>query len=108
MEENKLYDIDSVEFRELIDSARVNLQSNNDEYKKLMNKIYEIKANFPSLKSLIENDKVTNLNEEECKMLQKFLRLYMEISNFEDREIFFLCARENYFYMQNLNLIKEK
>lgn len=57
--------------------------------------------------SLFENDEVPNLNEEECKMLQNLISLYLQMSNFEERKIFFLGARENYFYFKNMNLIKE-
>ena len=48
-----------------------------------------------------------NLNEKECKMLQKLVSLHLQISDYEDRKIFFLGARENYFYFKNLGLIKE-
>lgn len=39
MEEIRLYDIDSIEFSELIDTARVKLKNNNSEYKELKNKV---------------------------------------------------------------------
>ena len=107
MEENRLYDIDSVEFNELIDSTRVELKNKNLDYKKLTSKVHEIMERFPNLQLLLEDDKVVNLNEEECKMLQKLIAIYMQISNFEEREIFFLGAKENYFYFKNLGLIKE-
>lgn len=48
-----------------------------------------------------------NLNENECKMLQQLVSLYLQMSDYEDRKIFFLGARENYFYFKNLGLIKE-
>ena len=35
MEEIRLYDINSIEFSELIDAARVELKNNNPEYKEL-------------------------------------------------------------------------
>lgn len=107
MEEMKLYDINSIEFSELIDTARVELQNNNYEYKELQNKVTKIKEKYPNLQLLLENNKVMHLNEEECKMLQKLLLLYLQIGNYEDREIFFLGARENYFYFKNLGIIKE-
>ena len=37
MEEIRLYDINSIEFSELIDAARVELKNNNSEYKELKN-----------------------------------------------------------------------
>ena len=106
MEEIKLYDMNSIEFSELIDTARVELK-NNSEYKELQNKVSEIMEMYPNLQSLFEDDKVMNLNEKECKMLQQLVSLYLQISEYEDRKIFFLGARENYFYFKNLGLIKE-
>ena len=106
MEEIRLYDMNSIEFSELIDTARVELK-NNSEYKKLENKVSNIMEEYPNLQLLFEDDKVMNLNEKECKMLQKLVSLYLQMSNYEDRKIFFLGARENYFYFNNLGLIKE-
>ena len=62
---------------------------------------------YPNLQLLFEYDKVMNLNEEECKMLQKLISIYLQMSDLEERKIFFLGARENYFYFKNMNLIKE-
>ena len=106
MGEIRLYDMNSIEFSELIDAARVELK-NNSEYKELQNKISEIMEEYPNLQLLFEDDKVMNLNENECKMLQKLVSLYLQMSDYEDRKIFFLGARENYFYFKNLGLIKE-
>ena len=106
MEEIRLYDMNSIEFSKLIDAARVELKS-NPEYKELQNKVSEIMEEYPNLQLLFEDDKVMNLNENECKMLQQLVSLYLQMSNYEDRKIFFLGARENYFYFKNLGLIKE-
>ena len=97
MEDLKLYDIDSTELNELIDSKRIALKYNNLEYKKLTNKVSEIMENYPNVLALIENNEVDNLNEEECQMLQKLIRLNMKMTTYEDREIFFLGARENHY-----------
>ena len=107
MEEIRLYDINSIEFSELIDTARVELKRNNSEYKELQNKVNKIMESYPNLQLLFEDDRVMSLNEEECKMLQKLVSLHLQISEYEDRKIFFLGARENYFYFKNLGLIKE-
>lgn len=106
MEEIRLYDMNSIEFSELIDTARVELKSNS-EYKELQNKASKIMEEYPNLQLLFEDDKVMNLNATECKMLQKLVSLYLQMSDYEDRKIFFLGARENYFYFKNLGLIKE-
>lgn len=107
MEEIRLYDIASIEFSELIDTTRVELKRNNLEYQKLKNQVNEIMEKYPNLQLLFEDDKVMNLNEEECKMLQKLISIYLQMSDLEERKIFFLGARENYFYFKNMNLIKE-
>ena len=107
MEELKLYDIDSTELNELIDSKRIELKHNNLEYKKITDKVLEIMDDFPNVLALIEDNEVNSLNEEECQMLQKLIELNMKMTTYEDREIFFLGARENYFYFKNMNLIKE-
>ena len=107
MDEIRLYDINSIEFSELIDTARVELKRNNSEYKELQNKVNKIMESYPNLQLLFEDDRVMSLNEEECKMLQKLVSLHLQISEYEDRKIFFLGARENYFYFKNLGIIKE-
>ena len=107
MEDMKLYDIDSGELCELIDSRRIALRTKCEEYEKLRKQVCDIKENYPNILALLEDNEVENLNTEECKYLQKLLSLYSRMMDFEDREIFFLGARENYFYFKNLELIKE-
>ena len=106
MEELKLYDINSGELNELIDSKRIELREKNEDYKKLRNQVCEIKEKYPNILSLLEDNEVENLNKEECKNLQKLLSLYSRMMDYEDREIFFLGARENYFYFKNLEILK--
>ena len=107
MEEIRLYDINSIEFSELIDTARVELKRNNSEYKKLQNKVNKIMESYPNLQLLFEDDRVMSLNEEECKKKNKLVSLHLQISEYEDRKIFFLGAGENYFYFKNLGIIKD-
>lgn len=107
MEELKLYDIDSAELNELIDSKRIELKKKNLEYKKLTEKVSEIIENNPNILALIEDNEIEHLSKEECLLLQKLIKLNLKMTTYEDREIFFLGARENYFYFKNLGLIKE-
>ena len=106
MEDMKLYDKDSGELCELIDSKRIELRNKNEDYKKLRNQVCEIKEKYPNILSLLEDNEVENLNKEECKNLQKLLSLYSRMMDYEDREIFFLGAKENYFYFKNLEILK--
>ena len=107
MEDMKLYDIDSGELSELIDSRRIALRTKNLEYANLRKQVCKIKEDFPNILALLEDNEVENLNTEECKYLQKLLSLYSRMMDYEDREIFFLGDRDNYFYFKNLELIKE-
>ena len=52
MENCKLYDIDSGELDELIDSRRINLKTKNERYKNLRDKVCEIKENYPNILAL--------------------------------------------------------
>ena len=106
MEDLKLYDIDSGELSELIDSRRIALRNKNEEYKKLRNELCKIKEKYPNILALLEDNEVESLNNEECKNLQKLLSIYSRMMDYEDREIFFLGARENYFYFKNLEILK--
>ena len=105
MEDMKLYDLDSGELSELIDSRRIALRTKNLEYANLRKQVCEIKENYPNILALLEDNEVENLNTEECKYLQKLLSQYSRMMDYEDREIFFLGARENYFYLKNMDLI---
>ena len=107
MEGLGLYNIDSAELNELIDSVKVELKNNNADYKKLVNKVSKIKKEYPNLQSLFENDFVKNLNENECRNLQKIFDLYLQISVYEEQQIFFLGGKELYLYFKKMNLIKE-
>ena len=106
MEDLKLYDIDSGELSELIDSRRIALRNKNEEYKKLRNQLCEIKEKYPNILALLEDNEVESLNNEECKNLQKLLSIYSRMMDYEDREIILLGARENYFYFKNLEILK--
>lgn len=107
MEGLGLYNVDSAELNELIDSVKVELKNNNADYKKLVNKVSKIKKEYPNLQSLFENDFVKNLNENECRNLQKIFDLYLQISVYEEQKIFFLGGKELYLYFKKMNLIKE-
>ena len=107
MDEDKLYEIDSAEFNEFLDRKKALLKNKNKDYRKLTEKFHKIMNDFPNLQLLLEDDKVMILNEQECKMLQKLVSIYMQIWDYEEREIFFLGAKENYFYFKNMDLIKE-
>ena len=69
------------------------MKHKNLEYKKLTDKVSEIIENYPNVLALIKDNEVNSLN--------------VKMTTYEDREIFFLGAMENYFYFKNMNLVKE-
>ena len=107
MEEMRLFDINSTELRELISDGKIKLKKRNLEYKKLTDEVSKILEDYPNLQLILEDNTTLILNENECKMLQKLVELNVEITTIEEREIFFLGGRELYFYLKNMNLIKE-
>lgn len=103
----KLYDINSSELNELIDNSKVELKNKNEDYRNLQNQIFKIINSCPNISDLIEGNEVQSLNTEDCINLQKLILLYLKITTYEDREIFFLGARENYYYFKNIGIISK-
>ena len=79
----------------------------NEEYKNLREKFNDIMNKYPNLQFILE-DRELILNETECKMLQKLVKIYMEICDFEEKKIFLLGGKEMYFYLKDTGVIKEK
>ena len=107
MEKVELYNVKSAEFNELIDSAKVELATNDIHYKKLKNKVKNLKEKHTNIQLFFENEGVIELWKDDCKVLQKVLDLYQEMHMYEEEKIFFLGAKENYLYLKKLNILKE-
>lgn len=107
MEETRLYDINSTELNELFDNARMQLKNTNEDYQKLKKQYHDIMNRFPNLQLIFEDDEVFELNEEECKMLQKVIQLGLKMSELEEYSIFFLGGREAYFYFNKMDILKD-
>ena len=106
MDDLELYDIDSGELSELIDNRKVSLSIKNEDYKKIKNQVCKKKEKYPNILALLEDNNVDSLDKEECKNLQKIFSLYSRMMDYEERKIFFLGAKENYFYFKNLEILK--
>ncbi len=98
MEETRLYDIDSNELNELFDSVRKNLKNTNQDYIKLKKQYHDIMNRFPNLQLIFEDDKILELNKEECKMLQKVIQLGLKINELEEYSIFFRLLTKSRFF----------
>lgn len=107
MEKFELYNVKSAELNELIDSTKVELARNNMHYKKLKNEVRNLKEKYPNIQSFFEDEGVIELGKDDCKVLQKVLDIYLKMHIYEEEKIFFLGAKENYFYLKKLNILKE-
>lgn len=107
MEEERLYDIGSIELTDLIEQRRMSLGDKNEDYKKLSKEFKKIMDMYPNLQLILDKDRDIMLNEVDCKMLQKLVNIYLEMTMYEEREIFFLGGKEAYYYFKNMGILKE-
>ena len=89
MEKVELYNVKSAEFNELIDSAKVDLATNDMHYKKLKNEVKNLKEKHPNIQLFLENEGTIELGKDECKVLQKVLNLYQKMHMYEEEKNFF-------------------
>ena len=101
MDEVRLYEM---YLNEAIEERITDLINRNEE---LREKFNDIMNKYPNLQFILE-DREMILNETECKMLQELAKIYMEICDFEEKEIFLLGGKEMYFYLKDTGVIKEK
>lgn len=104
MDEVRLYEM---YLNEAIEERKADLLNRNEDYKNLRAKFNDIINKYPNLQLILE-DREMILNETECKMLQELTKIYMEICDFEEKEIFLLGGKEMYFYLNDTGVIKEK
>lgn len=105
MDEIRLYEM---YLNETIEERKSGLLNKNPEYQKLKEKFNNIMNNYPKLQLILEEDRQMILDETECKMLQKLVSIYLEMTDFEDKEIFLLGGKEMFYYSKDTGVIKEK
>lgn len=105
MDEVRLYEM---YLNEAIEERKTDLINKNEDYKNLRKKYNDIMNKYPNLQLILEENSKMILNETECKMLQNLAKIYMEICDFEEKEIFLLGGKEMYFYLKDTGVIKEK
>ena len=57
MEEERLYDIGSIELTDLIEQRRMSLGDKNEDYKKLSKEFKKIMDMYPNLQLILEKDR---------------------------------------------------
>ena len=104
MDEVRLYEM---YLNEAIEERKTDLINRNEEYKELREKFNDIMNKYPNLQLILEEDREMILNENECKMLQKLVTIYMDICDLEEKEIFLLGGKEMYFYLKDTGIINK-
>ena len=79
MEEERLYDVGSIELTDLIEQRRMSLNEKNEDYKRLSKQFKSIMDKYPNLQLILDKDREIILNEIEFKMLQKLANIYLEM-----------------------------
>ena len=102
----ELYDIHSIELYELIDKTRVKLRKSNAEYKELHDQASKIMDKHPNVRLVLEEEAKIGLTQEECAGLQDLISIFMKMNIIEEKEIFFLGAKENYLYFKKMGIIE--
>lgn len=105
MEEKRLYEM---YLNEAIEEKRIDLLDKNLGYKKLKKEFDKIMNAYPKLQNLLEENIRVSLDEDECKMLQKLINIYMNMQDYEEKDIFLLGCKEMFLYLKDVGLIKEK
>lgn len=104
MDEIRLYEM---YLNEAIEERKIDLINSNNNYKKLKKEFDNIMNKYPNLQLILEEDREMILNENECKMLQKLVAIYMDICDLEEKEIFLLDGKEMYFYLKDTGIINK-
>ncbi len=105
MEEKRLYEM---YLNEAIEEKRIDLFDKNLKYKNLKSEFDKIMNEYPKLQNLLEENIRVSLDEDECKMLQKLINIYMNMQDYEEKDIFLLGCKEMFLYLKDVGLIKEK
>ena len=101
------FEFEGVDFNKYISDMFIELKKNNLNYKEKLNEVEDILDKYPRLRKVIESDFVTELNKEECNALIEVQALQLVINDIESKEMFFIGAKEAYYYFKRISIIKD-
>ena len=94
-------------FEDYLQNARKNLKKSNEKYNKLNKEYHEILRKNRNLNWILEGEvKGRSLTNEECFSLSKLVKIYFDLQTMEEKELFFLGAKENYCYLKNITVLE--
>lgn len=104
--EKSFLDEYSDDFNEYIDNNRLSRWCKIPEYKELYDEISSIKLKYPKVIKFLEDGEFDTLSNEELQAVRDILILEHQIDSIKEKEIFKLGMKENYIYLQNMEMLK--
>ena len=101
-----MFEKDSVDLNECIHELKYRLEMNEASVKYSIKNIERIKKKFPKVATLLELESVSGLNKKECEMLLKCLKIYCDIIDIEQYEIFLLGMGQAYKMFRKIGIIE--
>lgn len=96
----------SDDFNEYIDNNRLSRWCKIPEYKELSDEILKIKERYPRVTTFLENGDIELLSKEELQAVRDVLNIEHQIEGIEEKEIFKLGMKENYIFLESMDMIK--
>lgn len=90
-----------------MEDVRKYLKNNNEEYRKVYQKLHNILDNNFYIQLLLDEQILKNgLSKGECKALSQVINLYYKLQDFEEKEIYFKGGMDAYFYFKKLGILR--
>lgn len=91
------------DFYENIEDIRKYLSQNNKKYKKIKERIHKIMDRNLNIQKLLDETYLENgLSTVECKDLSQVIVLYNNLQDILEKEIYFKCSMNAYYYLKEL------
>ena len=95
------------DFCDSMEDVRKYLKNNNEEYRKVYQKLHNILDNNFYIQLLLDEQILKNgLSKGECKALLQLINLYYKLQDFEEKEIYFKGGMDAHFYFKKLGILR--
>lgn len=94
-------------FGEVKSDILVNLLKEDKKYQDFFREKEKILDTYPKLRDVIENNEIVQLSEEEVKGIIKMERLWLDVKEVQDEEIFLKGIQVGYLIFKKIGLIKD-
>lgn len=91
---------------EIINERYLKLKKDNEEYKELRQELLELYEKNPTVEGVISGDSFSALSRNESEKVRDVILIKDDMNKIEEVEIFMLGAKEMYFILKKLDLLK--